>query len=154
MKTYLIDGNNLIGKIPRLFSLQKKDGQSSREQLAFMLERFFSKKKVKFIIHFDGYKNLPIKLSSGKIIYSDNRTADENIKVQIEQSKNSKNISVISSDFSIAQYAKKCSCEVISSEDFARQILSEKNINDEENIIDSLKKETEEFKKLFGADED
>jgi predicted RNA-binding protein with PIN domain len=154
MKTYLIDGNNLIGKIPKLFSLQKKDGQSSREQLAFTLERYFSKKKAKFIIHFDGYKNLPIKLSSGKIIYSDNCTADENIKIQIEQAKNRKNISVISSDFSIAQYAKKCSCEVISSEDFAAQMLSEKDNNVEESIVDSLKKENEEFKKLFGADED
>ena len=45
MRHFIIDGNNLMGKIPSLYKLQKKDGQSSREKLAFILESYFMNKK-------------------------------------------------------------------------------------------------------------
>lgn len=41
MRHYIIDGNNLIGKIASLQKLQKKNKQSSREKLAFILESYF-----------------------------------------------------------------------------------------------------------------
>ena len=44
MRHYVIDGNNLIGKIGSLHKLQNKDKQGSREKLAFILERYFSGK--------------------------------------------------------------------------------------------------------------
>jgi predicted RNA-binding protein with PIN domain len=45
MKHYIIDGNNLIGKIKSFNQLQKKNKQQCREKLAFLLSRYFSKKK-------------------------------------------------------------------------------------------------------------
>ncbi len=39
--TYIIDGNNLIGKIASLMNLQKKDKQASREKLIYILDRYF-----------------------------------------------------------------------------------------------------------------
>ena len=61
-KTYIIDGNNLIGKVKQLNSLQKKDRQTAREKIAFMLDRYFRKKKVKVSLHFDGFQNTPVKI--------------------------------------------------------------------------------------------
>src|SRR4030067_59622 len=98
MKHYIIDGNNLIGKVKKLSELQKKDKQSAREQLVYLLQNYFSVKKVKISLHFDGYENNRINIINGKIIYSGSQTADEKIKDQISSSKNKRDIIVISSD--------------------------------------------------------
>jgi hypothetical protein len=41
MISFIIDGNNLIGKIKSLMDLQKKDKQASREKLVLILDRYF-----------------------------------------------------------------------------------------------------------------
>jgi len=150
-KLYIIDGNNLIGKVRFLFSLQKKDKQGAREKLAFMVENYFQLKKVKVSLHFDGFENLKIKTNNIKIVYSDDREADQKIKDQISQTKNKKQIIVVTSDSNLAEFAKVCSCEVISSEGFGK-ILSEKKSKDaEEEIIRRLNnpENINEFKDLF-----
>ncbi len=152
MKRYIIDGNNLIGKIKSIKNLQKKDKQASREKLAFVLDRFFQQKKYKATLHFDGHPNLPIKVSKIKIIYSENETADDKIKYQIEQTRNRKLLSVVTSDGNLREFARVCSCEVISSEDFGKEIMKSKNQDEEKAIIDSLQKDIDEFKKLFDAE--
>lgn len=150
MLTYIIDGNNLIGKISALMSLQKKDKQASREKLVFMLDRYFSTKKTKVVLHFDGYSNVGINSSKMKIVYSENLTADDRIKKQISQSKNPRNFVVITSDSNLAQFAKVCSCKVISSEEFAAQIQKNNSEADEQAKI-NLINNVDEFKKLFGV---
>ena len=147
MLHYIIDGNNLIGKIKSFSSLQKKDKQSAREKLTFYLERYFSSKKTKVTLHFDGYENLPIKTQKIIIVYSENKTADEIIKRQIEDSRNPKNLVVVSSDNGVIKFAKVCSCEIIQSENFAKMI-SRKTVNEEEEIKKSIS--DDEVKKLFG----
>ena len=92
MNHYIIDGNNLIGKIKNLMQLHKKDRIRSAEQLAFILSRYFGKKKVKASLHFDGSQSEVIKAPGLKIIHSGNITADEKIKNEISKSKNPKNI--------------------------------------------------------------
>ena len=69
MQKFIIDGNNLIGKIRELQRLQKKDKQAAREKLVLIIERYFSRKKVKISLHFDGFQNTPISISSAKIHY-------------------------------------------------------------------------------------
>ncbi len=152
MRHYIIDGNNLIGKISKLQKLQQQDKQSSREKLAFLIEDYFHNKKAKVTLHFDGYENNPIRLSFAKIIYSDNKTADDKIRKQIEDSKNRRNLVVVSSDLSIVDFARKCSCNVITSEEFARQMFTAGDDNAEEKLIDRLKN-SEDWEKLFGVDE-
>jgi len=148
MKHYIIDGNNLIGKINSLQKLQEKDKQHSREKLAFMIDNYFQEKKVKVTIHFDGFENLPIKLNSSKIVYSDNKSADEKIKKQIELTKNRKNLVVITSDNNIQEFARVCSSGIMKSEEFLR--MSERNeVDYEKNIIDKMKNDTEEWRQLF-----
>jgi predicted RNA-binding protein with PIN domain len=98
MVHYIIDGNNVIGKVPELFKLQKSDKQRSREQLVYLLQRYFHNKKINLTLHFDGFANIPLPLSKGKIIYSENKTADSLIKENIERIKNRKNIILVTSD--------------------------------------------------------
>lgn len=151
MKHYIIDGNNLIGKIKYLNQIQKKNKQQSREKLAFLLSRYFSNRKVSVSLHFDGFENDAIKVSGIKIIYSGSLTADEKVKHEIEKSKNLKNNILITSDNNLAEFGRVCSCQVIKSEEFARQLLSLNSINEEQARIDTMNS-AEEFKKLFGIE--
>lgn len=150
MKHYIIDGNNLIGKIKYLNQIQKKNKQQSREKLAFLLSRYFSNRKVSVSLHFDGFENDAIKVSGIKIIYSGSLTADEKVKHEIEKSKNPKNNILITSDNNLAEFGRVCSCQVVKSEQFAMQLLTSNFEDEEQNKIDTINN-TEEFKKLFGA---
>ncbi len=152
MKSFLIDGNNLMGKINSIKRIQNKDKESAREKLVFLIENYFYNKKAKVYLHLDGFENTPLKLSNGEIIYSEKSSADKNIKEQIEGTKNRKNLIVVSSDHEIQNFARVCSCEVLSSEDFAKELTSSKKINEEENRINSIN-DIEEFKRLFDVDE-
>jgi predicted RNA-binding protein with PIN domain len=148
--TYIIDGNNLIGKISSLMNLQKKDRQASREKLVYILDRYFIQKKANVTLHLDGHPGGRINSSKMKIIYSENLTADEKIKKQISQSKSPRNLIVVTSDSNIAQFAKVCASNIIPSEKFAAEINKSTANLDEQSIIDSMDN-IDEFKKLFGA---
>ena len=151
MLNYIIDGNNLIGKIASLMSLQKKDKQASREKLVYILDRYFISKKANVTLHLDGHSAGRVSSSKVKIVYSENLTADEKIKKQISQSKSPRNIIVVTSDSNLAQFAKVCSATVVSSDEFAVEINKSGDKFDEESIIKSINN-VDEFKKLFGVD--
>lgn len=151
MRHYIIDGNNLIGKINSLQKMQQKNKQGSREKLAFMIDNYFHDKKAKVTIHFDGFKNLPIKLNHANIVYSDSKSADDKIKKQIELANNRKNLVVITSDNNIREFARVCSCLTIKSEEFARTIQNKKQEN-EKDIIEKMNINSDEWEKLFDQD--
>ncbi len=134
-----------------LHSLQHKDRQATREKLALILERYFIEKKTKVTLHFDGFANDPIKTSGIKIIYSENKTADEKIKSQIEKSKKRTTLTIVSSDNNVREFARVCSCVVIKSEEFVKQLNASKSGNEESDRISSID-DPEEFKRLFGVD--
>ncbi|MHB1688101.1 MAG: NYN domain-containing protein [Ignavibacteriaceae bacterium] len=151
MKNYFIDGNNLIFKIKYLEKLARRDKQSAREKLAFMIDNYFIGKGIEVTLHFDGYENLPIKLSKVKIEYSRNDNADTKIKRQIDLSKNPRNLIVVTSDIKdIVKYAQKYGCEVLSSEKFSKllQDYSNKNNGDEKS---EAKISIDESKKWFNV---
>jgi uncharacterized protein len=95
LKHYIIDGNNLIGKINSLNQIQKRNKQQSREKLTFLLGRYFAKRKFSVSLHFDGFENDAIKSYAIKIIYSGGVSADEKIKNEIGKSKNPKNVILV-----------------------------------------------------------
>jgi uncharacterized protein len=157
MQKYLIDGNNVIGKSGKLFKIQLKDKQASRNKLVLLLERFLSKRKVSAIIFFDGFPGEAIPFSKGKIVYSEKSTADDKIKLEItngtsygRNSISRRNLVVVSSDNEIINFAKVCGCNVLSSEDFVKELEKSKNIDEEKSRIEEMN-DTEEFKKLFGV---
>ena len=149
MKIIIIDGNNVIGKDKVLMRIQKKDKQLAREKLALMLDNAYISTKNKIYLHFDGFKNIPIKTSKVKIIYSDKKTADDMIRRQIEHADNPKNITLISSDNSLGEFARVCRCKVIKSEDYLKELNKNKK-DEEKSKIDSMNN-VEEFKKIFGV---
>jgi predicted RNA-binding protein with PIN domain len=152
MRHFIIDGNNLIGKISSLHKLQQKDKQSSREKLAFILESYFrGKPNNKVSLHLDGFPGQSIKVQNIKIIYSGKKTADDEIKSQIEHDKNPRTIIVISSDRNLKDFASVCRCDWISSEDFAKDIMNRSPEDEEKQRQDELNNDNDEFKKLFGA---
>lgn len=148
-KKYIIDGNNLIGKISELWKLQQKEKQLSRVKLVRKLDQYFSDKKVKVSLHFDGFSGDAIPSARLKIHYSNNSSADSKIKNEIDNSKNPKLITVVSSDHSVMQYAKFSSCTVIKSEDFAKEMNKSKKQNSEKEIEKTI--DNDEIKKMFGV---
>ena len=151
MKHYIIDGNNLIGKDKSLNQIQKKNKQQSREKLALILGRYFSKRKASVSLHFDGFENDLIKVPGVKIIYSGSVTADEKIKIEIDRSKNPKNNILVTSDSNLSEFGRVCSCQIIKSEEFIRN-FSQMNNHKEEDIKSNPVKNIEEYKRLFGID--
>lgn len=143
MVIYLIDGNNLIGKIK---SVQKKE--ISREKLAYIIEKYFHGKNVAPVLYYDGYVKESIRTSGVDVIYSNNITADEKIKDRIEREKNPRIISVVTSDFNLQEFAKVCRCEVISSESFAHMLFKTKDPAEEDNKPNSIS--NDEMRRLFG----
>ena len=150
MKHYIIDGNNIIGKSKSLNDLLKKDRQAPREKIAFKIEEYFREKKIKVSLHFDGYANIPIKTFKTKIIYSENNIADDMIKREIEAAKNPKNITLVSSDNNLKEFARVCGCSISSSEEFLEQIFKTESDDEEKRKIDSIN-DIDLFKKLFDA---
>lgn len=148
MLHYIIDGNNLIGKISSLKNLSDK--QVAREKLALLLEKYFYGKKVKVSLHYDGFENIPIKISGIKIFYSKNHSADEMIKSEIEKIKNTKSVITVSSDTEVASFAKVCGCQIKSSESFYKELLATNKKSEESEKPTDFN--MEEFKKLFGID--
>jgi len=147
MRYYIIDGNNLIHKIPALKNLQQKDKQLSREKIALMIDRFFISKNVKVEIVFDGFPNEAINTSKARIYYSEKEKADNLIRRKIEFSDNPKLITIVSSDTDITNLARKCSCKIIASENFAKEIQSNKNKDEEIEKTKSIS--NDEIRKLF-----
>lgn len=113
-----------------------------------MVERFAGIKKIKVSLHFDGFENTPIKADKIKILYSGKRTADDEIRNEIESAKNRRNLTVVTSDDALKEFAKKCGCESVLSEDFASRLKSRDDSDEEDKRIESINND-EYFKKLF-----
>ena len=150
MKKYIIDGNNLIGKIRLLSILQSKDKQASREKLAFLIDRYFANKKIEVTLHLDGFANEKINTSRIKLIYSNEISADEKIKKQIEAAGNKRNTTVVSSDNNVREFAKVCGCACVLSEDFAQEFTKGDDADDEESRIKAME-DINTFKKIFNV---
>ncbi len=150
VKKYIIDGNNLIGKIPELWNLQNKDKQVARIKLVALLNGYFRAKNVRVSLHFDGFAAEAIPSGKIKIKYSDNQIADIKIKEEIDLSRNPKLLAVVSSDNSVYDYARVNSCTRIKSEEFAKQLKQKNKSNSKEEITKTIS--NDEIKKIFGVE--
>ncbi len=146
---YFIDGNNLLHKVKRLDILMKKDKQSARESLVHMLLPYFSGKKISVTVFFDGFQNAGITASPLSIKYSNKESADKLIKDSIGFAKNARNITLISDDLELVNFARKCSASVIGSNTFSKELQKPDASGNESNLINSLSQKNDEFIKLF-----
>ena len=113
-----------------------------------------------FIFAVDGnFEDIYISNVKITIISSKNLNADQIIKEQIAHSNNTKDLTCITSDTEVHNFARIHGCQVISSENFLKELQTSqfnqqktkskfKNIKSEKPTGIS-KKSIEEFKKLF-----
>ncbi len=134
IKKYIIDGNNLIWKNSHLKKLQKDSPQMSREKLVFRLSRFFRNKKFEVSLHFDGFPKEAIPSGRIKIFYSYNKTADENIRDEIDLTKNPKTVALVTSDQELRNYGRVNACTLIKSNEFWEMLNRNETTDEEEKI--------------------
>lgn len=129
MNTIIIDGNNLLHKIP---SFKKSFNANPDNVRRTLIEAVKGRVKIKakIIFVFDGHSDDKVQ----NVVFSGAKTADEVIRKFIEDNYEKNTIKVVSSDNEIISLAKVCGCEVSSSEKFWEEINSSsptkgKNIN-------------------------
>lgn len=146
---YFIDGNNLIHLSKRLSTVHLKDKQASREVLVSHLAAYFRGKKITVTAFLDGFENRNIQGGSIHLKYSGAHPADDDIRHAIAKAKNPKLITVVTSDGPLAAFAKKCTCTVLSAEEFDKQLFSRQQASSEEAAVRSLANHNDEFTRLF-----
>jgi uncharacterized protein len=122
---YLVDGHNLIGKLPGL-SLQDIDDEM---QLVGWLLTFCQKQRKEVEVFFDqAPSGTQPRRQSGRVtahFVRQNRTADQAIQERLIQlGKAARNVIVVSSDRQVQASARYAHARVLSSEDFARVLIS------------------------------
>ena len=165
MKKYIIDGHNLIHKSSFLYSKFQRDPSVGLSSLCELINQLAAKRgSYEFTIVFDGEPvNLSIYFKSNvKVLYSGKgRKADNKIKDLVSKIANTGNYIIVSSDVEIYNHAKVHACEVVLSEDFAKELpVTFESIprtgyplgvsKSTEKPFSSSRREIEEFKKLFG----
>lgn len=121
----LIDGHNLIGKMPGI-SLADVDDE---DRLLVELRRYRARSGRKIVVVFDAGVQYQAsgKQTKGGITVQfapHGKTADQVIIRRVEKAKNPRQILVVSSDRSVVQAVKRSGADVIASEDFAAQLTA------------------------------
>ncbi|MFQ5603571.1 MAG: NYN domain-containing protein [bacterium] len=136
MDQIIIDGYNLIHRVPRLSQHLAESLEAAREALIQQLKTYLLNKKVKITLVFDGCSP-PLGIDSQsyfrslKVIFSRPPfKADPLIKNLIAKAPRKKSVLVVSDDAEIKQFAKAHQAHVISTLDFYDR-LSKKSVQDE-----------------------
>lgn len=131
MNRYIIDGNNLVHKVPHLKMLAAGSMAAAAESLQLLLFEFIRKyPSYKITLVFDGFQKSLNLTPAIRVVNSGRaKIADSIIKAIIREQDACANIYVVSSDNEIYNYARLHACNVLLSEEFAGQIL---------NIVENL----------------
>jgi predicted RNA-binding protein with PIN domain len=154
-EAYIIDGYNVIHKIPDIKALMETDLQSAREKFVFLLDTYFSKKRNQVYIVFDGCNDISTfnihSTPKIRVLFSKRyQKADILIKTLLDERKNKALTTIVSSDHEVYQYGKVSRCNVMKSEDFIKKIKAKSF--DYENTIKNRtlsSNEIELWKQLF-----
>ncbi len=146
---YLIDGHNLIPKVPGL-SLEQEDDEI---QLIQLLSNFAARSRKEVEVYFDnaaaGQKG-PRRFGKVSAFFVPSRqTADHAIRLRLERlGKTARNWIVISSDMAVQSSAKMYHAEAVKSETFAQQLMNMQN-REQKREIDISQQEIDEWLILF-----
>jgi len=155
--TYLIDGHNLIPKVPSL-SLEEIDDEM---QLVEMLQEFCRRRQKTVEVYFDKAPPGTQRVRNfGQVVarfVREGNTADQAIQEHLARlGRTARNWIVVSSDRSIQASARSARAQVVSSESFAIMLLqtmqgSSKEM-DQRTDPSLSAEEIDDWMKLFGAD--
>lgn len=145
MPSYIIDGNNLMGR------------KRTRRELLDMLADFVELKKVKVQVVFDGAPEPHYPEGSAyhgvKISYSSKgQDADSKIRKIVEKATNPREIVIVTSDRSLASYTKVCTAKHMQSAEFLDLLAEEKakQKNQKKEEKPPVKGELNQWLRYFG----
>jgi hypothetical protein len=127
----IVDGYNLLHKLPALSSLLGCDLEQARERLVSQLAGYRAARNVRVTLVFDGRgpqaRPAGARLPSGvEVVYSRApQTADDVIKRMLATERSPRACTVVTSDNSIILHARDFGAKVVSSAEFAGQLVGE-----------------------------
>jgi predicted RNA-binding protein with PIN domain len=155
---YIIDGHNLIPKVPGL-SLQQMDDE---QHLVEMLQEFCRRQRKQVEVYFDnaapgGVRARNLGLVTTRFVRQ-GTTADSAIRRRlVNLGRAARNWSVVSSDQAVQAEARAAQAQVISSDTFARLLsraLDESWVDQGDAADTALNpEEVDDWLQLFGSDE-
>jgi len=129
----IIDAYNLIHRVKDLREILEQNLERSRTALLSRLKTYRQKKHVQITVVFDGDNvgENPVRTISGlRVIFSRNpEKADPIIKNMVRRSKKRRSVLVVSSDRSVADYARSMGARSMPSEEFYQRFLSFEQTN-------------------------
>lgn len=151
MLTYLVDANNVIHRHPALREQAKKDIKGAGERLVALVTRIAGRGK-KIVLVFDGTvdRRLNISPSLQLVVSESGADADLTIKRLIDESKNPRNLVIVSNDMEVAGYGRLHACHIMPADEFIISIARTEHISGGEKPSSMSGVEKEEWLKLFG----
>jgi predicted RNA-binding protein with PIN domain len=149
MLTYLIDGFNLIHKISLL-----KHSLSPRNDLIQFIRRnrLAGSGNNRVVIVFDGYDNGETSEREYRILFSDDRTADEVIRDELKKTGNKTQIVVVSDDREVRGFARVEGARTLGTRDFLNVRLKNKLDTDKDISCSEAIEINEELEKIWLED--
>ena len=127
MQKIFIDGYNLLHRVKNLREILTQDMEAARQLLIDKLVSYKARRQVTITIVFDGQQmELPSQqqVHGLTVIYSQPpQDADTVLKILTRREKNRRRILVVSSDKSVADFAKTMNAETMRAEDFYQRFL-------------------------------
>lgn len=152
---YLIDGNNMMAKR----SGWHRNIQGARRQLLEELSWFALAKGVTISVVFDGAPD-PFFPDGSRyrgitVLYAMHRaTADDRIKLLVEQSRDRQTLIVVTSDRALADYVRRCGAQIMSCAEFRRRMEELSARPDEDRSMIRVEDDVDEWMRYFGVGPD
>lgn len=129
MLHFIVDGYNLINKIPEFKNLLLG---SKRKRLVSLLEDFKYEisARNKITVVFDGKKDIyyrPTTDSKISVLFSKDEDADSLIKKMTDKAEHSNSLVIVTDDRALAKYVKSCGARHKSTHSFLEEIAKKKN---------------------------
>ncbi len=152
-QSIVIDGYNLIYQFPELRRMLERDREGARKGLIVRLGSYAHDKNVQIVVVFDGDDRLiriPESYSGIRVVFSKlPEKADPVIKKMIEEHRQG-DLTVVSSDQEIADYARLYGVKAASSRQFAYKVFKERKQEAEKKYDHYLSpEELEEWLHIF-----
>lgn len=117
MLVYIIDGFNVIHKIPEL----KTSLSPQKDLIAYIKrKRLTGSKNNRVVVVFDGKPDLTLGEKDFEVFFSQDRTADDVIKEKVSRMKNKRQVLVVTDDREIVSRVKNEGAAVLRVSDFIK----------------------------------
>lgn len=157
MNKIIVDGYNVIHRIPELRHFLDVSLERAREELLRLLKSYLLNKKLKITVVFDGQHPMgrEQELSTPKlrVVFSNHPfKADPYIKRLVAKEKNKKALAMVSDDSDLVQFAGAFQVKVMSTSAFYELLSKRAKTNDIHNKFDHELSEEElsEWLEIFG----